>query len=146
MTEVLAITGGVAAFAQILDYTLKASGVLINICHEVKDAPCALRRIRDRLNLLKATLETFQRFLAQGDVDAMLERELRQLLENSIRPVYDCTEHLDQILQNHVGSGTVKKRNRIEWAFFIRRMAQKSLEELIDSENTLSRVIQILNL
>lgn len=76
MTEVLAVTGGVAGFAQILHYILKASGVLIDICHEVKDAPCALRRIRDRLNLLKATLETFQRFLTQGDVDTILESEL----------------------------------------------------------------------
>lgn len=146
MAEVLAVTGGVAGLAQILHYIIKASGVLTNICHEVKDAPCALRQIRDGLNLLKATLETFQRFLTQGDVDAILEREVRQLLENSIQPVYDCTEQLDHILQNFVGSGTVKKRNRFEWAFFIRRMAQKSLEELVDAENTLNRVIQILNL
>jgi len=114
MAEMLAVAGGIASFTQVIDSVGKVVEVVINFCQDMKDAPSELRQIRDKLLLLRGSLDDFQQYLTDFDDDFLLPPDLRLLLNKSILSVHKNIRELQHICQKSNGTDIQPMRRRFK--------------------------------
>ena len=146
MAEILAITGGIASFAQILACSITASKELTEFCDNLQDAPAELHRIRDQVILLRSSLESLQQHLGSFDDDILLPLDLRLLVRKAMRPVWNTLIELQRQRPMSEELNAEPLRKRVKWVLKERRTMHKIVECLKDAENDLSYVLQILSL
>jgi hypothetical protein len=146
MAELLAIVGGIASFAQLLGYVIQTSEAVAKFCDDFQDAPSRVHRTKEELCLLRKTLEGIQSYLQVYDDTIIFPPDLKQVLMESIRRIstdikdlQNETERNDLVLQGSL-------RKRLRWTLIERRKTEKLLSRFEESESTLDRVIQLVNL
>ena len=144
MAEILAVTGGIASFAQILAYSITASRELTELCDNLRDAPAELHRIRDQAILLCRSLDSLQRHLGSFDDDILLPLDLRLLVRKAMRPVWNTLIELQRQCPTPEELNAETLRKRVKWMAKERRTMHKIVERLKDAENDLSYILQIL--
>jgi hypothetical protein len=146
MAEALAAVGALASSAQILSYIFQAAEAVAKFCDTVRDAPSNLRRIRDKLRTLHEAVVGVCNYLQAFDDDLVLPLDLRAILVDAIGHLKDDLDKIQARLETlnlKLGSSTGR---RLKWAAIDCRTVDKLLARLKESECTLDRVIQLVNL
>ena len=146
MAELFVVIGGIASVAQLLGYILRTSRAVNRFCDEVQDAPFKLRRIEEKLCLLQKAVEEIREYLRGFGDDVILPPDLRYVLAESIRRINKDMKDAATVSRGHSLPLSGSLRKRFNWALMERRNTEKLMSRLDESEGTLDRVIQLVNL
>jgi hypothetical protein len=146
MAEVLAVAGGVASFAHMLDTAIKSSKALAKFYHDFHNAPAEQQRVQLKCCVLKTILEDVQNFLTDFPDDVVLPLHLRQTLFKACDLVRCDIAALQQTSHSYALSSSKSVRKRLRWVLVDKHSREEILQHLKDSENTLSDALQWLNL
>ena len=146
MAEVLVVVAGTASFAQLLGQIIQTSEAVHHIYTAVKDAPAKIRRIKDKLSLLRRGLEEIQQYLQSFEDNVVLPIDLREAIAESIRRINGDIQEVQNAFQTHGSAVRMSLRERLKWALGDQRKVDKLLSRLDFSEDTLDRMIQLVNL
>lgn len=146
--EVLAIAGGIASIAQLLEIAGKICGTLITLVEKLQNVPEELRRQLLTLRAIRARLQLLQSLSKEAPIEHYLPTLLWQEFQLSLLEVQRDIEIVAQTAHPYE-TGKLKvssMRDKLRYRICNEKMLAKAMERLRSSETNLERIESTIHL
>lgn len=146
--EALAVVGGIASTAQLLEVILKTSSTLIKLIEDVQYVPEEFRRLQLTLRSMQAKLQVLGTLLATLPVETDLPPSLWQDFRDCLVEVQKDFETVVNGTKSY-GSGSHRissLREKFRYRIFDQKALVKSVKHLMASEENLQRIQNSIHL
>jgi len=146
--EVLAVTGGVASFAQIFGIVVKTGRLINELICDFDKAPEELRKIYLTLFSLKARLQSLEEFFAAFPDKFYIPPDLGLIFWVNFQEVERDVEAAARILKPYYSGGRSVRsvRSRLRYALLDQRIFDRCMKHLSTSEHSLSGIERLIEL
>jgi hypothetical protein len=146
MTDPISVLGAVASCVQLLGLLIDSTKTVAQFCNRAHGALYELKKIKYKLEILEKALTRVQEDLGSIDDHAVLPQELWHLVSLAINSVEEDIKELYGICSKSQALKGNRLLFRIKYALIHHDSTMRMLERLERSENTLSCVIELVNL
>jgi len=146
MADPMSIIGGIASCVQLLGLLIDSTKGVARFCNQICDALQELERIKYKLELLQKTLQRVEEDLGSVDDHIVLPQELWQLVGFAVRSLEEDIQELYGVCSK---TRTIKGHAlflRIKYVLLHRDSTMRMLDRLGRSENTLTCILELINL
>ena len=146
--EVLAIAGGIASIAQLLEIAGKICGTLITLVEKLQNVPEELRRQLLTLRAIRARLQLLQNLSKEAPIEHYLPTLLWQEFQLSLLEVQRDIEIVAQSAHPYE-TGKLKissMRDKFRYRICSEKTLAKAMDRLRSSETNLERIESTVHL